>query len=451
MMRPEEFDEAEVHALFDDALRRRARPVAKRTTIDDVLAMALGDVGLARRIEGKLIARIRGGAGVPLMPHLATPDLAGHPLSTLDSFRPDSTLSGMPPREFVGPMVGEARLFPKGAISLFTALGGTGKTSALIAIAAHVAAGKAWGAMELRRERVLMFFVEEDKSELDRKFGAAVHDWTRSDRDVSADNLRLISLVGQDPRLTARMQKGVAMTPLVAEIAETALAFGAGLVVLDHLQGFADGDLNLSDTATTLASAASQIVAASGAAVVFAAHVNKSQIKAETVEAGITSGSLAFENAARQVTGLIRLPEGDAKALGMSDPENFGKLMIPKNNYGPAGQFGYLRREFVPPFHTIRIVPFVNVAAAIRSVMPRDERLKEKLRAYVAAHPGTTKNKIEILSGKGGRFGISKSELRRLLQEMLDDGALVSREVSPEEKAALGLPRQAAEVLSVPD
>jgi hypothetical protein len=50
----------------------------------------------------------------------------------------------MPEREFAGPRIGAARLFPLNATSLLVSLGGTGKTTVAMKFAAHIAAGKNW-------------------------------------------------------------------------------------------------------------------------------------------------------------------------------------------------------------------------------------------------------------------------------------------------------------------
>jgi len=463
-MNPEKYDETEVVKLFDSALGRAGRDLPERTTINDVMNMAYGEFGVAQRLNQKLVEQINNGTYRPPSPEtleaLFGSGLAGvagsgtsalnvptASLIDLSQYRPDTALTSMPPRNFVGPPVGKAKLFPTNAVSLFTALGGTGKTSTLISMGAYIAAGKSWGFTPLSEARVLMYFVEEDQCELNRKFGAVTHDWSAEDRERAADNLRLVSLMGRDPHLTARMKQGVVQTPLVAEFALATKEFGAKLLVLDHLQGFADGDLNLSDTATALGIAASQIVALTEAAVVFTAHVNKSNINADEVEAGFTSGSLAFENTARQVTGAIKLPASDGKRMGIDDRADYIKIVMPKNSYGRPRESAYLKKEYAPDFHTIRVVPHIDVAGAFASLMPKGERLKEKIHEYVVDHPGTTKNKLDGLSGKEGRLKASKADVRRALEELIDDGVIDIRPLTADEKKAFGVSQQAKEGL----
>jgi RecA-family ATPase len=372
------------------------------------------------------------------------------PASSIAPFDLDAAIpiyhpTGMPAREFAGPTVGEARLFPRNALSLLVSLGGGGKTSLVVTVGAHIAAGKAWGFHKLQRGKVIIFSVEETQDERNRKFGAAVHSWTDAERERASENMRLISCLGLDVRLTKIEQRQVSSTEVPARVIEAATAFGASVIILDHLQGFVSGDLNNSDTATAMAEASNRIVAATGAAVVQTAHIAKMNISAQSVLDGFTTGSLAFENAARQVSGIIPVPADEAKEFG-PDPTKYLMIGMPKNSYGPARQKAYLSKVYVAPFHTITVEPYtppVSVSSPLRSA---SERLKDDIFEYVKNHPGTTPNALDGHSGKRGRFKASKQDVRDAARELQDEGALVLKTLTNEERTALRLPHQAKQV-----
>ena len=135
---------------------------------------------------------------------------------------------------------------------------------------------------------------------------------------------------------------------------------------------------------------------------------------------------------------------------GILEADGYMKAVMAKNSYGPAREAMYLHREYVQDFHTVRVRPFKRVITTQTSgLVPRAQRLKMQIVDYVANQPGTTKNKLDTLSGKTGQFKASKNEVRRVVEELLDDKSLRVRTVSSEDKQQLGLPQQVNEILEV--
>jgi len=429
-MRPEDYKEEDVHALFDDALKREQHPRTNPVTIGTIIKLAK-DGGYASAVAASTPR------GIDFQEALSF---------DLDAAVPVWHATGMVPREFAGPKLGKAHLFPVNAYSLLVALGGVGKTTAIVGLGTHIAAGRLWGSEAPRRRKVIIFSVEESKEELDRKFGAAVCDWSDGERDAAIENLRIISLVGTDPRLTHAEGRSIIGTTIAPQIIAAAQKFGAEVIFLDHLQGFADGDLNSSDTATALAREANVIAHSTGAAVVIAAHTNKTKIGAQEVDNGFTTGSLAFENAARQVVGIIPLPDADAKTLGLEAVRrDFMLMAMPKNSYGPSGEKAYLRKVYVPDFHTVKVEPLYPLGRM--AVPSASERLKQALGDFIKANPGQcSKNAIEKQAGKKGPFRASKAEVRAALGQLVGEGVLSVRPITKEERNAHGYPHQTKEV-----
>lgn len=225
-------------------------------------------------------------------------------------------------------------------------------------------------------------------------------DWSQSERDIAIENLRLISLKDRDPRLTRAMGRDIVCTGLADQVSPAALEFEAKFIVFDHLQGLTGGDMNTSDAATGLAQQANSIVSQTAATVFFRAQTNKSQISAQDVGHGSTTGYLAFENAVRQVTGAIPLPENDAKRLGLEDVrKDYIKLEMLKNRYGITGETGYLKKEIIPHFHTVTLKRYEPPIGTLIIPLGKDS-LQQKVYEHIRTNPSPSKNKLEKMSGK---------------------------------------------------
>ena len=369
------------------------------------------------------------------------------------NWKPNYVSGGMPARRFIGPSVdGQTRLFPASALSTLVALGGAGKTTILIGIACHIAAGKDWNGKALNQRKVVMFSVEETQDELDRKFSAYIDGWSPLEQQAATDNLLLVSCLGMDARLTRiskNQQDGSGMAEKMIELL-TCFSLQDGLVVLDHMQGFASGDLNTSETATSICREANKIVKATGAAVVMAAHISKANISADKLEQGFAVGSLAFENAVRQMSGLIRMSDEKAKEYGVTATQgDYRWLGLPKNSYGDTEGGVWLQKKYVPKYHTVVFEPVQLMAQYKGPKKSANQVLADQVKAYLSANPWTTRNQLDGLAGKDGKFKASKERVRDAVKAGLDSGTIEVIPVSDADRAGNGLSKQVKEVLRV--
>ena len=429
-MIPDNFDEAEAHKQYDDGLKRRDTWAGEKNYIGTIIHAAK-----------------QNGYKLPHEQTVPPSDIT----FDLNAAQPVFHQNGMPPRDFSGPKInGSARLFPMEAISLLVSLGGVGKTTFLIKVGAHIAAGKKWDGKDIQQRRVIVFNIEENQDELNRKYGAAVNGWTDAERQSASDNMRLISCLNMDARLTRFDERQVDGTGIAEKMIEAAKKFSAEVVIIDHLQGFVSGDLNLSDTATALSREANKIVSQTGAAVVIAAHIAKVNINAQSVDHGFTTGSLAFENAARQLIGIIPMPVDDAKKYGLEHiKKNYMRLEVPKNSYGPAGVGTYLAKVHVPNFHTITVEPFTPSPPVSGKVLTRQDKLKQKLFEHITNNTGVTKNQLDGLAGMNGQFKASKKTIDNAMKELSSDLLVELRNVSSKERKTLKLSRQVKQIYEV--
>ena len=367
------------------------------------------------------------------------------------SYKPVFIPNGMPSRRFVGPSISKGvRLFPANALSTLVALGAMGKTSLLISIAAHIAAGKDWNGAPLERQKVAMFFCEEDQGEINRKFSALTETWSANDRNAAIDNLLLIPLLGIDARLTIIDKGHYRGSGFTEEIIKLLIQHKLkdGLVILDHMQGFTAGDLNISETATAISREANKIVQLTGAAVVLAAHIIKANIKATEVEQGFAVGSLAFENATRQLSGLIPMTEEIAKKFGLEETrKEYVWLSLAKNSYGENNEGLWLRKVYSPLYHTIKLEPIILTAPIPAAKLSENQKLERRIIDYVNNHPFTTRARLDAISGLDGPLKASKARVRDCVKGLIDSGQIQSRKVTERERLENRIPKQVNDVL----
>lgn len=357
----------------------------------------------------------------------------------------------MPPRRFIGPHIANGiRLFPERALSSLVALGAVGKTSILLSIACHIAAGKDWNDHPLQQQKVAMFFCEETQEEVSRKFSAITDGWNSHDRGLATANLITIPLLGVDARLTSIYKNqylGSGITEKIISLLSD-FDFKDGLVILDHMQGFTAGDLNLSETATALCREANKIVESTGAAVVLAAHISKGNINAKEVEQGFAVGSLAFENATRQMSGMITMPIEDAKKYGLEDTRrDYVRLALAKNSYGASNSGLWLRKIVSDKYHAPLFEPVSLSRPIAAGKLSENQRVALQICGYLIKHPNMTKNQLDKVSGTKGSLKASKIKVREALDRLIATGKVKIHKVSESERSDLGLAKQVKEVL----
>ena len=359
----------------------------------------------------------------------------------------------MPARTFIGPRICDGvRLFPAKALSSLVALGAVGKTSVLLTIAAHVAAGKNWNDHPLKQQKVAMFFCEETQEEITRKFSAITEKWSSQERIAATNNLLAVPLLGIDARITTINKNEYLGSGVVDKMIALLKNFGLsdGLVILDHMQGFTAGDLNLTETATATCREANKIVTRMNSAVVIAAHIGKKDIKATEVEQGFAVGSLAFENATRQMSGMIPMSEENAKKYGLQDIRGeYVWLGLAKNSYGATTGGLWLKKVFNQNYHTVVFEPTTLSLPISPNKLTGNQKLEAQIVALISKHPFTTKNILDGHSGKDGIFKVSKAKVRDATKSLIDVGAITEHTVTQSEREEHSLAKQVKLVLRV--
>ncbi|TAM44327.1 MAG: hypothetical protein EPN53_16755 [Acidobacteria bacterium] len=152
-------------------------------------------------------------------------------------------------------------LLPRGKVGIMAAEGGTGKTTALVALAVSVITARPWlGLYQVPPTvtgRVLLLLAEEDSDDVHRRLWkiAEALRLTGSERTLLAERLVVIPLAGRPVALTAVSGGGLVETPLAAALRNRLMRDagedGFALIGLDPLSRFAGGDVEGSNEAAT--------------------------------------------------------------------------------------------------------------------------------------------------------------------------------------------------------
>ena len=409
-----------------------------------------GDQTYGERTLREIYSQAELGIKENILPY-AKKDTSAFSFQNPNEYRPIFVPMGMPAREFIGPRICDGiRLFPAKALSSLVALGAVGKTSVLMTIAAHIAAGKGWNGHPLKQQKVAMFFCEETQEEISRKFSAITEKWPEQERMVAINNLLTVPLLGIDARITTINKSeyhGSEITDKMIELLKD-FRLSDGLVILDHMQGFTAGDLNLTETATAACREANKIAREVNSAVVIAAHIGKKDIKATEVEQGFAVGSLAFENATRQMSGMIPMSEENAKKYGLQDTKNeYVWLGLAKNSYGASTGGLWLKKIVNQNYHTVVFEPTLLSLPSSSSKLTANQKLEAQIVAVITKHLFTTKNILDGHSGKDGIFKVSKAKVRDATKSLIDVGVITEHTVTQSEREEHNLAKQVKVVL----
>ena len=101
----------------------------------------------------------------------------------------------------------------------------------------------------------------------------------------------------------------------------------------------------------------------------------------------------------------------------------------------------------MPAFHTIRVEPYVP-APGIK-LLARGDRIAVAVLDHVTQNPGTSRNALEKIAGKGkGKpFNATRQEVRDAVDGLMQDGRIRSRPPTAAEQRRYRLPHQVKQIL----
>lgn len=213
--------------------------------------------------------------------------------------------------------------FPRRHAALFGGHGGIGKSSLMLAIAAHVAAGVPFAGLAVEQSRVLFVSLEDEGAIVKWRLARIIEAY-RLPVERVLENLHLLDgTLDFSALMTVDDRSGKPeFTPAFRELA--AHAEGMGLVVIDNASDAFDANENSRRDVRMFIRGLAAVARRHNAAVVLLAHIDKAAAKDGT-RGNSYSGSTAWHNSARSRLALV------------ANGEDI-QLMHEKNNLGPKSR-----------------------------------------------------------------------------------------------------------------
>lgn len=331
-----------------------------------------------------------------------------------------------------------------GKYSVLAGPGGTSKTMLALSLAAQVAIGKDWAGHKVGKGAALLILGEEDADEVHRRVNAVAKNLSPGEQGDLVAGIRVIPACGRDLRLVRLNQGNPEPTGLDTQIVETAEQLeteakkNVRLIVIDHARLVGAGDTNDASHVTELTRVLTSIADRTGAAVLLIGHSPKSVHgkASEELSSADVVGSGAYVDNSRSAMLMTSLSEADSKKFGIQPDMrlSYARLQVVKNNYGATGTTLYFKRQHDPDYQVSVLVPVTLVPVAKKAT--RQHQLAQKIIDLLALSPKPI-SKTELrdkYSGLDRDLGASEGEVRKVVKEMLEDGRLVERKPTDDER-----------------
>jgi len=346
-----------------------------------------------------------------------------------------------PKREYV---FGDSVL--RGTTCMLAGLGGTAKTTFVMQLAINGALGKNLGNFSIGQFSSVMILGEENEAERDRRFGALCSDLSSAERGYVENYVLCYPAAGKDIRLNWMEGQNLLDSPIVGTIIDIAKRHQAecgldlGLIVLDHARLVMSGDPNAANDVTQLTRILTKIAIETDAAVMLLAHSPKSSMGKEAeADASEIFGSGAFVDNARTAFVLNTMRPKEAKDYGISDGDRnkYVCLSVVKANYGETGKSWWFKKELHSDWQAVELKPELLYS---QKVFSNHNHLSMKLIDLIQKKPAQlSERKIRDIAGTKGELKASEAEVLRSLDRLEEEGVVIKRSPTPEERKLYGI------------
>jgi len=218
--------------------------------------------------------------------------------------------------------------FPRRVTTLLGGHGGVGKSMLALILAAHVAAGRPWGGLEVDHGRAVYLSFEDEADVVLQRLRRIIEHYELSPDAVQA-HLRVFDGSDAETELAVDVDGDLVFTPMMGVVTET--AHGAALLIIDNASDTYGGNENERRQVRGFIRRLAKDAKANDGAVVLLAHVDKQAAKGSG-RGNNYSGSTQWHNSVRSRLALV---ESDEAGI---------ELLHEKANYGPKHEPVALQR-----------------------------------------------------------------------------------------------------------
>lgn len=310
-------------------------------------------------------------------------------------------------------------------VGVFIAPGGTGKTTAVLWQAVHMALGRDLWGMPVLKPGPVMILTAEDSRELlvaRLRYICAALGLSDDLNQLVAQRVRIGDVSGSGFRLTQvdRDVVRIADGP-VGQLVEAARVIGPVLLFIDPAVSFGVGESRVNDAETGLIEAGRRIVREVGCGVIYVHHSGKQNARDKATDQYAGRGGSAFADGARMVHVLQTLAPADwfAETGDELQPGETGLILArPKGSYSvPQGPLYIKRRGYL----------FEAFDRKARDKEQQrddaDQKVWRLLRDELASGRLHSANSLSELD-----TGLRRAELRQAIARLLAAGRVQERE-----------------------
>ena len=343
-----------------------------------------------------------------------------------------------------------------GTMCVLGGSGGVSKTMLTLQMAIAAACGKNLGHIQVGEGSSLLFLGEEDEAERDRRIGA-ICSHMGADHQLVEKRVKCFGAAGIDIRLTKKIDANAQATNLgdkVIQMAkEHATQSGSPLriIAFDHARLVLGGDPNDAEDVTQLTRVLTHIARETGAAVFLLAHSPKSVISKQgnEINSADIAGSSAFVDNSRASFMMWTMRDDEAKNHHVSSTERseYVRLENVKANYARTGGGYWLKRVYMSGWDVAVLEPVYLQSKSLFQTKGTSDLHDKILRELRKKHGGVSERRLRDMAGKDGVLSASDSKVRTAIDAMLEEGVIVRRTPTSEEKKLHKLSGQVREVL----